>query len=259
MTGTIDVQRHALHASITLNNPTKRNALNQAMFIALGSALAELGSDTSLRCIVLTGAGTQAFGSGGDIEEYAQKRAEKRQAMAYAEDGYRTMRILRDCPIPVVAAIRGACVGGAFQLAGLCDIRICTDDSRFGLPLTKLGLTLSYFEMENLRRYVGRNTAAELLLEGRLLAAPEALAKGLVHRVVSAAEFDDAVAKTVARITQGAPLAARAHKKFLQRLDRPEPLSPAEIDEPYACFDTEDYRIGYQAFIGGKTPEFVGR
>ncbi|HEY8358764.1 MAG TPA: enoyl-CoA hydratase-related protein [Ramlibacter sp.] len=259
MTGSIRVTREGAVATVTLDNVTKRNALTQQMFITLGTTMDELGRDPELRCIVLTGAGEEAFGSGGDIEEYARLRASKEQSIAFSRDGLRTMHAVRDCPVPTVAAIRGACVGGAFQIAGFCDLRICAEGSRFGIPLTKLGSTLSYTEFEGMVRFVGRKTAMEILLEGRLFDAQEAYVKGIVNRVVPRESFEAEVRKTVERIATGAPLVARWHKKFSRRLEDPAPLSAAEHEEAYECYDTDDYRIGYEAFLNKRKPEFVGR
>ena len=259
MSGAIRVDREGAVATITIDNVAKRNALSQQMFITLGDTMEELGRDGGLRCIVLTGAGDEAFGSGGDIEEYARLRASKEQSMAFSRDGLRTMHAVRDCPVPTVAAIRGVCVGGAFQIAGFCDLRLCAEGSRFGIPLTKLGSTLSYTEFEGMVRFVGRKTALEILLEGRLFDAQEAYAKGIVNRVLPRDAFDAEVRKTVERIATGAPLVARWHKKFSRRLEDPAPLTDAEHEEAYDCYDTEDYRIGYEAFLNKRKPDFVGR
>ena len=259
MSGEIRVVREGAVATVTIDNVAKRNALTQQMFISLGEAIETLGRDAQLRCIVLTGAGEEAFGSGGDIEEYARLRATKEQSIAFSRDGLRTMHAVRDCPVPMVAAIRGVCVGGAFQIAGFCDLRICAEGSRFGIPLTKLGSTLSYTEFEGMVRFVGRKTALEILLEGRLFDAQEAFVKGIVNRVVPRETFDEEVRKTVERIATGAPLVARWHKEFSRRLESPAPLTQAEHERSYECYDTEDYRIGYEAFLSKRRPEFKGR
>ena len=212
-----------------------------------------------LRCIVLRGAGEAAFGSGADIDEFAAIRADNAQAIAFAKHGHRAMHAVRDCPIPTLAAIRGACVGGGMELAAFCDMRVCSDDSRFAVPIARLGATLAYPELEGLMRLVGPTTALELLLEGRVIDAQEAYAKGIVNRVFPTERFEDEVRKTVDRIVSGAPLAARWHKKFVERLRGGGALSETDLAEGYACFDTEDYKIGYQAFLAKETPSFKGR
>ena len=259
MSGQIRVTREAYAATVTIDNIAKRNAMSQAMWIAMGDAITELSADQDLRCIVIRGAGEAAFGSGADIDEFEAIRATKEQAIAFARHGHRAMHAVRDCPIPILAAIRGACVGGGMELAAFCDMRLCSEDSRFGVPIARLGATLAYAELEGLMRLAGPATALELVLEGRVIDAREAYAKGIVNRVVAAAAFEQELEKTVARIVAGAPLAARWHKKFVSRLRSGQPLLPEEEAEGYACFDTEDFRIGYQSFLAKTAPAFTGK
>lgn len=259
MSGTIQVERTGQRATVWIDNVAKRNALDQSMWIAVGDAFTQLGQDCDLRCIVLRGAGTEAFGSGADIEEFATIRADPRQARAFARHTHRAFHAVRDCPVPVLAAIRGACVGGGLELASFCDMRICTPDSRFGVPVGRLGAVLAYPELAGLVRLVGPSGALEVLLEGRVVGAAEAQAKGMVNRVVDAGAFDAEIEAAVQRICAGAPLSARWHKKFIARLRSGKPLSEAELEEGYACFETEDYVIGYRSFLSKETPNFVGR
>ena len=256
---TILVARDANVATVTLNRPHKLNALTKAMWRGLGSAITDLSADAGLRCIVIRGAGERAFSPGNDIGEFARERANREQARAYGAVMHATADALTDCPIPLVAQIHGICVGGGLEIAALCDIRICGESSRFGAPIKNLGLVMAYAEMAPLVRLVGPDVALEILLEGRIFDAAEAQAKGLVTRIVA----DDQVAAegtaTAARIAEGAPLAARWHKKFARRLANPAPTSAAEADECFACFDTEDFREGYAAFLEKRKPEFRGR
>lgn len=259
MSGTIHVGRSGNVATVTIDNREKRNAMSQAMWISMGDTILALSADPQLRCIVLRGAGEAAFGSGADIDEFEQIRADKLQAIEFAKHGHRAMHAVRDCPIPTVAAIRGACVGGGMELAAFCDLRICSDDSKFGIPIARLGATLAYAELEGLMRLAGPGTALELLLEGRIIGAQEAYLKGIVNRVVESAGFETELTKTVNRIVEGAPLSARWHKKFVSNLRRAQPLTEDDLAEGYACFDTEDYQVGYQAFIAKKMPSFTGK
>jgi enoyl-CoA hydratase/carnithine racemase len=158
-----------------------------------------------------------------------------------------------------VAQIHGICVGGGLEIAALADLRICGTSSRFGAPIKNLGLVMAYDEMAPLVKLVGPNVALEILLEGRIFDAAEAKDKGLVTRVVP----DDAVGNearaTALRIAEGAPLVARWHKQFARRLQDPTPLSAAERDVCFDCFDTEDFRAGYAAFLAKEPPHFQGR
>ena len=159
----------------------------------------------------------------------------------------------------MLASIRGVCVGGGLEIAALCDLRVCGESSRFGVPIKRLGLVMSLSELQALVELVGRSTALEILLEGRVFGAEEALAKGLVHRVVADKEVENETRATAERIAEGAPLVARWHKRFIARLGDAAPLAADEIDEGYACYGTEDFRIGYRSFLNKTKPEFVGR
>jgi enoyl-CoA hydratase/carnithine racemase len=145
------------------------------------------------------------------------------------------------------------------EIAALCDLRICGTSSRFGAPIKNLGLVMAYAEMAPLVRLVGTDVALEILLEGRIFDAEEAKAKGIVTRVVPDADVAAEAAATAARIAEGAPLVARWHKKFARRLAEPAPISDVEADECFHCFDTEDFRIGYAAFLAKQKPQFTGR
>ena len=158
-----------------------------------------------------------------------------------------------------MAQIHGICVGGGLEIAALADIRICGTSSRFGAPIKNLGLVMAYAEMAPLVRLVGASVALEILLEGRVFDAAEAREKGLVSRVVPDDQVAAEARATAQRIADGAPLVARWHKKFARRLAMGLPLTPQELDECFDCFDTEDFRIGYSAFLAKKKPDFVGR
>lgn len=259
MSGHIHVQREGLVATIIMDNPGKRNALNQAMLIALGDAVLSLSQERDLRCIVLRGQGNDAFASGADIEEFEALRSTKEKGIAFARHGHRAMRAVRECPIPTLAAIRGACVGGGLELAAGCDFRLAADDARFAVPIARLGAVLAYPELENLVHLAGPTVTLEMLLEGRAMGAAEALAKGLVTRVIDSERFDTELAKTLERITAGAPLSARWHKRFVARLSQGTPLTPAELEEGYACYDTEDFSEGWRSFVEKRQPRFQGR
>ena len=252
------VSRDGVIATVALNNPERLNALNRAMWESLGSALRRLSADDALRCIVVRGAGDKAFAAGANIAEFAAERADARQAKAYGSLIHETMQSVARCRHPTVALIRGACVGGGLEIAAMCDLRIAGQSSRFGIPVNRLGLTMAYGELMGLLALVGRAAALEILLEGRVFDAEEACRKGLVNRVVPDDRVEDEAYATARRIAEGAPLAARWHKKFVRRLADPEPISPAEADECFACFDTEDFRIGYAAFLAKRKPDFKG-
>ncbi len=252
-------ERDGTIATVVLNNPEKLNALSFGMWMRLGEIVRELEADDGVRCIVLRGAGDKAFAAGADIAEFEKVRTNGRVAKDYGDKIEGTMRAVAECRHPTLAMIHGVCVGGGLEIASQCDLRICGASSRFGIPINKLGLVVGYGEMAALIELVGRATALEILLEGRVFGAAEAKGKGLVNRVVADDQVGAEALAAAARIAAGAPLVARWHKKFARRLADPRPLSDTERDEGYACFDTEDYRIGFNAFLKKQKPQFTGR
>jgi len=259
MTDLILTQRDGPIATVVLNRPAKLNAFTKAMWRDLGGAIAALSADDSIRCIIVRGAGEKAFSPGNDISEFASERSNRAQATAYGAVMHATVAAFERCRHPLVAQIHGICVGGGMEIAALCDLRICGASSRFGAPIKNLGLVMAHSEMAPLVRLVGADVALEILLEGRIIDAAEAKDKRLVTRVVPDDQVGAEAQATAGRIAAGAPLAARWHKKFANRLRDPAPLSDAERLEAFECFDTEDFQIGYRAFLAKKSADFVGR
>ena len=255
------VTRDGTCATVILNRPEKLNALNAAMWARVGEVFAELDKDESLRCVVLRGAGEKAVGPGADISEFESLRKNSDQGATYGATMHISMNAIRQCRHPVIARIQGLCVGGALELALMCDLRISGTTARFGVPINKLGLVMAYPEVEALVGLVGPSVALEILYEARVFGAEEAMAKGLLTKVVPDDDLDKAVSETVERICAGAPLFNRWHKKFVYRLagNNPAPLSAAEQADGFACYDTEDYREGVRAFLAKETPKFKGR
>lgn len=259
MSDLILVHRDGPIATVVLNRPEKLNAMTKPLWRRLGDVLTELSADDDVRCIVLRGAGGKAFSPGNDISEFETERHDPASAKAYGEILHHALGALKDCRHPTVALIEGICVGGGLEIAALCDLRICGESSRFGVPIKRLGLVMAYPEIEGLLRLVGKAVTLEILLEGRVFGATEAKEKGLVTRVVADGEVEREAMETARRIAEGAPLVARWHKRFIRRLERPEPLSEAEREEGYACYDTEDFQIGYRSFLEKQKPVFKGR
>jgi enoyl-CoA hydratase/carnithine racemase len=255
----IRLERDGAIATVVLNRPDKLNALTKPMWRRLGETIDALSADDTLRCVIVRGAGEKAFSPGNDIAEFATERANKAQAIDYGRVMHATARAFSACRHPLVAQIHGICVGGGLEIAALCDLRICGASSRFGAPIKNLGLVMAYPEMAPLVRLAGVDVALEILLEGRIFDANEAKEKRLVTRVVADDEVAAEAWATAQRIADGAPLVARWHKQFARRLADSRPLTDAEYDECFSCFDTEDFRIGYAAFLAKQKPSFVGK
>lgn len=253
------LERDGAIATVTFDRPDKRNAFTVGMYRRLGEIFDDLSADDGVRCVVLQGSGGEAFSAGSDIGEFDTSRGGAEQAREYAELVNRETDKVWLCPHPTLARIQGVCVGGGLEIAAMCDVRIASADSRFGIPVNRVGLTVDYHELGLLTELIGRRNTLELLIDGRVFGAEEALAKGLVSRVVPPEDLEAEVERSARRIAGAAPLVNRWHKRFVRRLGDPRPLDPAEADEAYRCFETEDYRIGTAAFAGKRRPAFVGR
>jgi enoyl-CoA hydratase len=254
----IVVERGGPITTVVIDRPAKLNAMTKPLWRALGETIDALSADDSVRCIVLRGAGEKAFSPGNDISEFQTERSNVEQARAYGAVMHRTLDALRRCRHPIVAMIHGICVGGGLEIAAMCDLRICGASSRFGVPIKNLGLVMAHAELDGLVRLAGQAAALEILLEGRIFDAQEALEKRLVTRVVPDDRVTDEALETAQRIADGAPLVARWHKQFVQRVMNPAELTEAEREQDFACFGTEDFRTGYQAFLDKIKPNFKG-
>lgn len=253
------IERDGQIATVTLNNPEKLNALDLPMWQGLTDAMVALSADDSLRCVVLRGAGDKAFAAGADIEEFRTRRFSAAQAREYGHITHATMRAIAECRHPTLALIQGACVGGGLEIASMCDMRICGQSSRFGVPVNRLGLVMSYGELGGLMALAGPAAALEIVLEGRVFGAAEAREMRLVNRVVADADVPEETYATARRIALGAPLVARWHKQWVRRLMGGGALAEAEKRAAFAFLGTEDYREGLDAFLGKRSPVFRGR
>jgi len=259
MAGSVHARQDGAIATVTLDHPERLNALSTPMWRQLGEIFRTLSADDGIRCIVLRGAGDKAFAAGADIAAFETERYDVASAKLYGKVIHGVLDAIDTCPHPVVALIKGACIGGGLEVASRCDMRICGQSSRFGIPVKRLGLVVAYEEMRALVDLAGPAAALEIVLEGRVFDAAEAFAKGLVNRVMPDGEVEQEAYATAERIAEGAPLVARWHKKFVKRLLDPRPLAPAELEDNYACFGTEDFQIGYRAFLAKAKPQFKGR
>lgn len=238
-------------ATVTISNEAKLNALTVAMWRELKTCFDGLAGRDDLRCVVVRGHGMKAFSAGADISEFEETRSTREQVIRFhEEDVLGCLASIADCPIPVVAAIRGMCMGGGLEIATVCDIRIAAESARLGAPVGRLGFPLAFAETQALFRLAGPTAAAELLLEGRIYSSREAYEKGIVTRVVPDDGLENEIADTVRNIAQSGLAAARSHKHQIRRLTIDStPVSTEERMRIYEFAETDEYRQGYRAFL----------
>lgn len=257
MTSLIQVSRDGVVATLTLNRPEKRNALNVEMWQGIAAHLRDLADDDGLRCVVVQGAGGH-FAAGADMAEFAARRATAADAESYGAVMLDALWTLRDHPLPTVARVEGLCLGGGLEIAAMCDLRLAADNAQFGIPIQRVGITMPYPELAALVDLIGRAPVLELLLGGEIHGADWALAKGLVTRVLPPEGLDAALGGLIDRLAAGSPLSHRNHKKFTRRCLEKAPLTAAELRESYAAVESDDYREGIAAFLGKRRPIFPG-
>jgi enoyl-CoA hydratase len=248
-------------AVVTFNNPGKRNALSSEMRAALAAQLEALQSDADVGVLVLTGAGDKAFASGADISEFAERRTSPAARAEYDRGQMALNHSWANLEKPVIAMIRGFCIGGGLLAALQADIRIASDDSQFGIPAARLGLGPAFASVTSLIDLIGPAWTAEVLFSARRFSAAEALRMGLVNRVVPAADLWDEVMSLARSIAQNAPLTVAACKTAIREAGRSsDRRDMARVEAMIeACFQSDDYREGQRAFAEKRPPAFTGR
>jgi enoyl-CoA hydratase/carnithine racemase len=265
MPGTIRIEHDGALATLIICNPGKLNALDRGMWHAMADELRTLRGSvdnparTNIRCLRIRGDGPDSFAAGGDLEEFLQLRMSVDDAQAYHEGAVApALEALANFPLPVVAQIDGPCIGGGLEIACCCDLRIASARSSFGAPILKLGFNMYAGELARVLATLPVAVVSEILLEGRILDSAEAFAKGLVTRVVADGTIEAESLATCRRISQGAPLVAREHKRLLRMLAGGRIPSAEYKRASLALVESDDYRAGLKAFINKETPRFSG-
>ncbi len=244
---------------VTFNRPQSRNALTFAMYAGLKEICEEVSKGTDVKVLVLTGAGDKAFAAGTDISQFRAFKTQQ-DALDYEARGDKVLGTLERCPIPIIAAIPGACTGGGFGIAACCDIRIATADSRFGFPIAKtLGNCLSMANYARLFALLGPAKVKDIVFTARLIKAEEALSIGLVSEILPDAEAVKARAAELAKTIAGhAPLTIRATKEAMRRVGSKLRLDEDDKDLILMCYMSNDFREGMEAFLNKRTPVWSG-
>jgi enoyl-CoA hydratase len=246
---------------ITFNNPEKRNAMSLDMWEGLGHALIELRDDPQVRVVILTGAGDKAFVSGADISQFEKTRHNAEASEEYSRKSAAQRALLADYPKPIIACIRGFCLGGGMQVAMAADMRIASENSQFGIPAAKLGIAYGYDGLRNLVSLVGPSWARLIMYTGMRIDSGEAVRIGLVDRVVPDAELWNATFEIARTISGNAPLAIKAAKITIAQIlkDSGDRDMNAIKAIGSTCMDSEDFREGRTAFMEKRKPRFKGR
>ena len=260
MTDKIISRREDQVGHIVFNNPEKRNAVSLDMWQAVEQALEEFAADERIRVVVLSGAGGKAFVSGADISKFEDERSGAEAVAHYSATTARMYAKLYTFPKPTIAQITGSCVGGGVALAVCCDLRICGESSRFGIPAAKLGLGYGFAGLQRLVSLIGPAFAKEMFFTARLFSSAEAYEMGLVNRVVPDDQVEGYVADYARTITDNAPLTVNSVKAIVgEVLKDPEARDLARCEELVrACFGSRDYVEGRRAFLEKRAPRFIG-
>jgi enoyl-CoA hydratase len=247
---------------LIFNRPDKRNAVGIETWQLMPDYVKDLASDDAIRVVILRGAGDKAFVAGADISQFKDRRRNMEDEAEYRRIGARGREALAALSKPLLAMIHGYCVGGGVSIAIGCDIRIASDDARFGIPAARLGLGYHYSGMEQLMALIGPSYTKEIFFTARTdWSAQDALRMGLVNQVVPKAELEAFTREYALTIARNAPLTLRSAKASVNELLRPsEKRDLAMLERLIAdCFNSQDYQEGVRAFSEKRRPQFQGR
>ena len=245
---------------MSFNNPEKLNAISLEMWEAALEAMADFSADAAVRVMVVTGAGGKAFASGADISKFKDERQEAEAVAHYQATTQQAYSALQSMAIPTIAMIRGYCIGGGTAAAVCCDIRVCSENAKFGVPAAKLGLGYGLNRAQPLVDLIGPAFAKEMFFTGRTFDAREAEKMGLVNRVVTDEALEATIDEMAKTIAANAPLTVRCAKLVVGEAlkDVAERDVAAAERAVAACFASNDYKEGQAAFMEKRRPRFTG-
>ena len=258
MTGnTIHLARAGTVATITLNRPDKRNALDIAMWAQLIDAVDAADADAAVKVIVVTGEG-RTFAAGQDIEELGKSARDPSWAETAADVIYRSQKRLHTAAKPTIAKIRGACIGGGNGIALCCDFRFADTTALFGITAAKLGIAYPLLDTKRLVDVVGAARAKDILFTGRTFGADEALSLGMIDRLVAPEKLDETVAAYAAQLGENSQYSIRAGKRMIQAIiDGAADETPETRRAFVDAFGGADFKEGQAAFMGKRPPKFT--
>jgi enoyl-CoA hydratase len=249
-------------ATIILNRPEQRNAITFDMWCALPEICSRIESDPDVRTVIVQGAGDEAFCAGDDMPEFAHQSDDPWRAKIYIGKVEMALQAFLRLTKPTLALVKGSCISVGCMLAAHCDLRISADNGIFGLTAAELGMVAGYGEIQRLIHLIGAGPTLDLLLSARLIDAPEARSMGLCTQIFPLSIADEAAHELALRMARLAPLAQAWHKQMVGTVLHNPDLTDLSVDEtmlPEACFDTEDFVEGIQAFLDRRPPRFHGR
>ena len=248
-------------ATVTLNRPDQRNSIGYGMWLDLRRIAVDLTQDPDIRAVVFRGAGDKAFSAGANIKDFELYRNNAEKAQLHSEAVISALDAIESIPKPTISMIRGYCVGGGCELSTATDIRMAARGSKFGIPVAKLGILITYEEMRRLVDLVGRGNAMYLLLTGRLIEDEEALRIGLITRLLDENDLESETYALAEEMADLAPLSHAGNKQILRTVLSDPGLDSFDYDEylcPLANFDSADFQEGRRAFIEIRKPDFKG-
>jgi enoyl-CoA hydratase len=256
--GQVHYRRDGAVVTVIFDRPAARNAMTWQMYRQLDEACVRIRHEgEGLRVAVFRGAGGRAFIAGTDIAQFQAFRSGE-DGIAYEEKMEATISAVETLPVPTLAVIEGFCIGGGLAIAAACDLRVATPPSRFGVPIARtLGNCLSVANYARLVAGLGASRAKKMLLLAENLSAEEALAGGFVSEIVEPADLDARVAELTERLAQHAPITMRVSKEAIRRLLHAG--LPNGDDLVRECYGSADFRIGVDAFVAKRTPQWTGK
>lgn len=258
---TLRVEKRGATGWIKFDQPGKRNAINNAMWRGIPEAMKKFDADPEVRCVVFRGAGNEAFSAGADISEFEKNRSSSEAVGGYDTLLDQVLHSIQGSLKPSVAMIYGYCFGGGVEIALACDLRYCGQSAKFAIPAAKLGLAYNVEGHKRLFETVGHAKTREIMFLGGRYKADEALAMGLVHRVLPDAELEGFVTEIVQTLEANAPLAIANTKTILEEYAKsvgaPDHARMRAAIE--RCAHSEDYKEGRRAFMEKRKPRFQGK